>query len=186
MKVLPSMWTFKIKRFPDGSVKKFKAHFCVCRNKQTEGVYFFETWAPVVQWSTIRTILTLTIKLKWVSTQCDITTAFIHAMLPHTEKVFVHQPRGFAATGGHVLHQITLRPPSSTRHFFAYLTECLKQCGLTASQLDPCLFLCHDLLVIVYVDDLLIYSPTDNIINSFITQMQAKDIALRRKGTAKR
>lgn len=30
MRVLPSTWAFKIKRYPDGSVKKFKARFCVC------------------------------------------------------------------------------------------------------------------------------------------------------------
>jgi hypothetical protein len=29
MNVLPSMWAFKIKRYPDGSVKKFQARFCV-------------------------------------------------------------------------------------------------------------------------------------------------------------
>jgi hypothetical protein len=28
MNVLPSTWAFKIKSFPDGSVKKFKARFC--------------------------------------------------------------------------------------------------------------------------------------------------------------
>ena len=28
MKVLPSTWAFKVKRFPDGSVKKFKTRFC--------------------------------------------------------------------------------------------------------------------------------------------------------------
>ena len=28
MKVLPSTWAFKVKRYPDGSVKKFKARFC--------------------------------------------------------------------------------------------------------------------------------------------------------------
>jgi hypothetical protein len=26
--VLPSTWAFKIKRYPDGRVKKFKARFC--------------------------------------------------------------------------------------------------------------------------------------------------------------
>ena len=53
------------------------------------------------------------------------------------------------------------------------------------SQLDPCLFLCHNLLVIIYVDDLLIYAPLDDIVNTFISQMQAKEIALQREGTAK-
>ncbi len=26
--ILPSTWAFKVKRYPDGSVKKFKGRFC--------------------------------------------------------------------------------------------------------------------------------------------------------------
>jgi hypothetical protein len=37
MNVLPSTWAFKLKRFPDGLVKKFKARFCVRGDKQKEG-----------------------------------------------------------------------------------------------------------------------------------------------------
>jgi hypothetical protein len=43
MKVLPSTWAFKIKRYPDGCIKKFKAQFCACGDRQTEGVDYFET-----------------------------------------------------------------------------------------------------------------------------------------------
>ncbi len=53
MNVLPSTRAFKIKRYRDGSVKKFKARFCAREDRQLEGVDYFETWAPVVQWSTI-------------------------------------------------------------------------------------------------------------------------------------
>ncbi|KAL7479591.1 hypothetical protein ACHAW6_005324 [Cyclotella cf. meneghiniana] len=56
MKVLPCTWTFYLKRFPDSLIKKFKARFCVRGDCQVEGIDFFETWAPVVQWSTVRTI----------------------------------------------------------------------------------------------------------------------------------
>ncbi len=54
MNVLPSTWAFKIKRYPDGCVKKFKARFCARGDRQKEGINYFETWAPVVQWSTVR------------------------------------------------------------------------------------------------------------------------------------
>jgi hypothetical protein len=51
--VLPSTWAFKVKRYPDGSVKKFKGCFCARGDKQIHGVDFFETYSPVVQWMTI-------------------------------------------------------------------------------------------------------------------------------------
>ena len=49
MKVLPSTWAFKIKRFPDGLVKKFKARFCARGDRQEYGINYWETWSPVVQ-----------------------------------------------------------------------------------------------------------------------------------------
>jgi hypothetical protein len=64
MNVLPSTWAFKIKRFPDGSVTKFKAKFCACGDRQKEGIDFFETWAPVVQWSTIQIVMVLAAKIR--------------------------------------------------------------------------------------------------------------------------
>jgi hypothetical protein len=45
--VLPSTWAFKLKRYPDGSLSKYKARFCAGGHRQIEGVDFFETFAPV-------------------------------------------------------------------------------------------------------------------------------------------
>jgi hypothetical protein len=47
MKVLPSTWAMRCKRFPDGMIRKLKARFCARGDKQMEGVDFFETFAPV-------------------------------------------------------------------------------------------------------------------------------------------
>ena len=41
MNVIDSIWAFKLKRFPEGMVKKFKARFCARGNQQLEGVDFF-------------------------------------------------------------------------------------------------------------------------------------------------
>jgi hypothetical protein len=82
MNVLPSTWAFKIKRFPGSSVNKFKARFCACGDHQKEGINFFETWAPVVQWSTIQIVMVLAAKLGLQLVQCDITAAFIHGRVP--------------------------------------------------------------------------------------------------------
>ncbi len=59
--VLPSTWAFKIKHYPDGCVKKFKARFCARGNRQTEGVDYFETWALVVMWSTVCIVMILVV-----------------------------------------------------------------------------------------------------------------------------
>mmetsp|Transcript_26179 Transcript_26179/g.37213 ORF Transcript_26179/g.37213 Transcript_26179/m.37213 type:complete len:230 (+) Transcript_26179:1427-2116(+) len=48
--VLKGIWVFKLKRLPDLTPYKFKAHYCARRDFQIKGV---ETYVPVVQWSTI-------------------------------------------------------------------------------------------------------------------------------------
>jgi hypothetical protein len=104
--VLPSTWAFKFKQYPDGRVKNFKARFCARGNKQQEGINYFETWAPVVQWSMVQIVMTLAVKLNLISVQCNITAAFIHARVPVTETIHVHQPKGFhRGNGNEVLRQ---------------------------------------------------------------------------------
>jgi hypothetical protein len=186
MNVLPSTWAFKIKRFPDGSIKKFKARFCARGDRQLEGIDYFETWAPVVQWSTIRIVLIIALKLGYCSAQCDIMAAFIHAMLPDDEEIYVQQPRGFHTKHNHVLRlrRSLYGLKQAPRHFFRYLTNRLLKQGLHQSIHDPCLFFTSSMIVIVYVDDLLIFAKSDTLIESFISSMQNEDICLRREGTA--
>jgi hypothetical protein len=78
-RVIKSTWVFKLKRLPDGSASKFKARYCVRGDMQQEGVDYFETYAPVVQWSTIRMILTLVLREGWSTRQVDYTNAFAQA-----------------------------------------------------------------------------------------------------------
>jgi hypothetical protein len=40
--VIESIWAFKLKCFPEGMVKKFKARFCARGDQQLEGVDFFD------------------------------------------------------------------------------------------------------------------------------------------------
>ena len=61
--VIGSTWAYKLKRYPDGLIKKFKARFCARGDQQLEGIDFFETYAPVVQWTTVRLILILDVLL---------------------------------------------------------------------------------------------------------------------------
>ena len=48
MNVIAAIWAFKLKRFPDSMVKKFKTRCCARGDQQLKGIDFFETYAPVV------------------------------------------------------------------------------------------------------------------------------------------
>ncbi len=94
--VIASTWAFKCKHYPDGLIKKFKARFCARGYQQLEGIDFFETFAPVIQWTTIRLMFILEILLGLKSKQGDVTCALLHADLEPGDNVYVDIPMGFA------------------------------------------------------------------------------------------
>ena len=162
MRVLPSTWAFKIKRFPDGLIKKFKARFCARGDQQLEGIDFFEIYAPVVQWTTVRLLLILEVLLKLKSKQGDVTAAFLHGELEEGEKVFVEMPQGFREEGKVLKLKKTLYGlRQSPRSFWKYLTNAMVACGMEVSKLDPCLFVGDKVLCISYVDDILFWAKDE-------------------------
>jgi hypothetical protein len=78
---------------PDGTVLKLKARFCVRGDLQEEGVDYFETYAPIVAWSTARMLLTVVLQEGWTTKQVDYTNAFAQAELD--EAVYVEPPKLF-------------------------------------------------------------------------------------------
>ena len=131
---------------------------------QLKGIYFFETYAPVVQWTTVSLIIILEIILQLKSNQDDITAVFIHAKLEENEKVYVKMPKGFEQYDKHgkqrviilknTLYVIHQRP----RDFLKYLTQKLIASGMIQYNLDPCLFIGDKFICIVYVDDLIFWA----------------------------
>ncbi len=97
--IIDSIWSFKFKCYPDRMPRKFKARFCAQGDQQLEGIDFFETYAPVVQWTTVRLMLILEILLDLKSKQGDVTAAFLHGELGEDEKVYVEMPLGFRKAG---------------------------------------------------------------------------------------
>ena len=126
----------------------------------------------------------LAAKERLVSSQCDITAAFVTAPIPADEVVYVQQPRGFMKDPDSVLrlNSCLYGMKQSPRYFFGYLSKKLEAQGLKPSNHDPCLFLGNGLLVITYVDDILIYGRTQEEIDSLIANLKKDNLALRKEG----
>lgn len=66
VKILPAVWSMKRKRdIKTRKVYKWKARLNVHGGKQEYAVNYFETYAPVVTWYTVRLLLILSILLGW-------------------------------------------------------------------------------------------------------------------------
>jgi hypothetical protein len=186
--IIQSTWAFRIKRFPDGLVKKFKARFCVRGDMEKEGIDFFETWSPVVQWTTVRSMMILAANRGLVTAQADITAAFVHADLKEDEHIYVRQPAGFKRGDNMCLKlkKSVYGLKQAPRYFFRYLTKRLqsKEIGLKQSERDPCLFVGKSVIAVVYVDDILFFAKDDAAIQNVIDLLKAKGVAIRWEGTA--
>ena len=56
-KTVMSIWSFKRKRFPNGMLNKHKARICAHGGMQTWGLNYWDTYAPVVNWASVRLLL---------------------------------------------------------------------------------------------------------------------------------
>ncbi len=152
----------------------------------------WETYAPVVSWSTICLILLLSSILNLRTCQVDYTQAFPQA--PLDDPVYMCMPQGWFidATGNLWPHSdlkyngkdrfIQLQKnlyccKQAARNWFKYLTAGLLSQGFTQSKIDPCLYLHHDCLMVVYTDDCLIFNhqrPHQCFINNLLTRRSRK------------
>ena len=57
-KLIRFIWSFKQKRSPIGVLIKHKARLCVHGGMQKKGIDYFNTFIPIVNWNTIRFLLT--------------------------------------------------------------------------------------------------------------------------------
>ncbi len=72
----------------------------------------------------------------------------------------------------------------SPRAFWKYVTEKLERCGLKQSDLDPCLFIGDKVICVVYVDDLLFWSTTDQNIIDLANLLCEEGVELEEEGDA--
>lgn len=184
-KVLPSLWAFRRKRLPDGTIRKHKARFTARGDKQIEGEDFNETYAPVVQWTTIRLMFVLQCLLNLESVSADVSCAFLHGTLPANEEIFVEMPRGFVKPGKVLkLKKSLYGLRQAPRCFWQYLTSAMNECGLKQSGFDPCLFIGEKVIAVAYVDDILFWSKDSAAIAKVMDSLREHGLMLEKESTA--
>ena len=177
LNVLKGTWVFKLKRLPDGTPSRFKARFCARGDLQKEGIDFFDTYAPVVQWSTIRLLLSTVLTESWATRQVDYTNAFAQADL--REEVYLEFPKMFGPkSGANVVLKLLkslygLR--QAPRTFFEKLRDGLLERGYQQSTTDPCLFMKQGIMCVVYVDDTIFAGADASILEEEIRLLGVSD-----------
>ena len=194
MNVVRTTWAYKIKRFPSGLLRKLKARFCVRGDTQKEGIDYFESFAPVVSWSTVRLLLILMVVNNLCSAQVDYLAAFCQA--PIDTNVFIDLPKGWERLNkmglpvkfkpGHVLKlkRSLYGLVQSPKNFFKHLKGNLEKSGFKQSQHDPCLFISEKVICLVYVDDCLFFSKHQHDIDTAIEKIKDTGMDLEKEDDA--
>lgn len=137
-RAIPTMWVFKLKRKPDGSVERFKARLVVKGFMQREGIDYQEVYAPTARTDTFRVLMAVAAELDLEVHHMDVKTAFLNGELDET--LYVQSPQGFQLTSeGHALRldKALYGLKQAPRQWYMKLNSVLKDKGFLPTNCDP-------------------------------------------------
>jgi Reverse transcriptase (RNA-dependent DNA polymerase) len=188
VKPIKMVWSFKCKHRPDGSLLKHKVCLSIHRGMQEKGINFWETYSPVVRWSTIQLVLTLSITEDLWAWQIDFILAYPQDDI-ETE-IYLDLPIGyeeFLAPNERrddcilLLKKNVYGLNQAGRTWFQHLRSRLVDLGFTQNKHDHCMFSNWQTVIIVYVDDCLIWGKDKDEIIKVVEQL-SREFALTDEG----
>jgi hypothetical protein len=169
---LDLIWTYRRKRRPDGSLKKYKARLCVNGSRKIQGIDYTESFAPVVQWSTICMVNTLAAMYNLKGKKSDFTQASPQSKLK--EDIYLRFRAGFEHKNDKwalKLERNLYDLVQASRNWFLKLSAIYERLGFKQSTSDPCLFLRKDMIIVLYTNTCLLYARDTTDINTFVDSL---------------
>jgi hypothetical protein len=179
-KTIMSIWSFECKRFPDGTLNKHKAQLCAHGGMQTWGQNYWETYAPVVNWTSVSILLAVAKIYGLSSKSIDFVLAFPQAYLEVL--VYMKLLLGFDASDNESQKFYMLRLNKSLyglkqaeHNWFAKLSSGLQDRGFVLSSVDPSKSFGKNCTVLRYVDNCIIVADSMNGIEELIQSFHGGD-----------
>lgn len=173
-KPIGSKWVYKIKLKVDGKVERYKARLVAKGYNQEYGIDYTEVFSPVAKLATVRVLLAVAVSMDWHIYQLDVNNAFLHGFLH--DDIYMSLPQGYKGEhSGKVCKLIKslYGLKQTSREWNTEFCKCLFANRFTQSTADPCLFFKGEgatyISLIVYVDDVLVVSPSLHLIQELKT-----------------
>lgn len=158
VKIVDNKWVYKVKR--ENDTLRFKARLVARGFTQEYGINYYETFSPVVRFTSIRSILAISAQKGLLLKQFDVKTAFLHGDLK--ELVYMRQPIGFEDGTNRIckLNKSLYGLKQASRCWNEKFTFFIRHFGFEQSVADPCVFICKRdgklTVMAIHVDDGLI------------------------------
>lgn len=185
-KLIGCNWVFRTKENPDGSINRYKARLVAKGFHQRAGSDFQETFSPVIKPVTVRIVLTIDVTNNWTIQHIDVNNSFLNG--PLEEEVFMKQPPGFESADKTLVCRLNKAIFRLNKLSGSGLTSSKVPCFsmvFQAGRCDPSLFLLHQgslqVMILVYVDDIIITGNSAPFITSLIKHLNKK-ISLKQLG----
>jgi hypothetical protein len=170
---LGSKWVFKIKRGPTGEISRFKSRLVVKGYMQKAGIDYQEIFSPVGSAAAFRVLVGLAAQQGLKIHQIDFKQAFLNGVLQ--EEVYLQPPEGVPISGeGEVvlkLEKALYGLKQAPKEWHDLLKGSLLGMGFTQSQADPGVFMRGGIILLLYVDDQLIFGKEVEEIQSTIREI---------------
>ena len=173
----------------DGTIDKYKARLVVKGFRQKEGLDYFDTYSPVTRITSIRLLIALAAVYDLQIHQMDVKTAFLNGELE--EEIYMEQPEGFIVPGQENkvcrLVKSLYGLKQAPKQWHAKFDKVMLSNGFKINECDKCVYIKntpnHEVIVCLYVDDMLIISK--NIIDINATKrMLSKSFDMKDLGVA--
>jgi hypothetical protein len=172
---------FSVKYDNLGNITRYKARLVGRGYTQVEGIDYFDTFADVVHYDTLKTMLAIAAARNRRLFHLDFTAAYLNA--PMEEDIYIEVPYGYKPTmEGDVVLKLAKSLygfKQSGRNWRRHLHDWLIEYGFRNSEKDRCLYVLEgpdgNVLISIYVDDLLICDDADSpgICNQFMKDIEA-------------
>jgi Reverse transcriptase (RNA-dependent DNA polymerase)/gag-polypeptide of LTR copia-type/Integrase core domain len=179
-------WVFKIKENSDGSISRYKARLVAKGYTQQEGIDYYETFAPVAKFQSIRGLLAIGAHHDYEIHQMDVVSAFLNGDID--AEVYMEQPEGYITKGNEEkvckLKKCLYGLKQASKAWYEKIDATLKQLNFSSLDADTCIYSLHEgdtvIYIALYVDDLLILtnskSKLDSVKDYLGQQFQMKDL----------
>jgi hypothetical protein len=177
VKILDAIWSMKRKRdIKTQEVIKWKARLTVHGGQQQYGINYFETYAPVVNWFSVRLFMALSLINGWHTRQIDFVLAYPQA--PIECDLYMKMPKGIVVPG-YPPDKFCLKlvkniygQKQAGRVWNQHLCEGLRNIGFTQSKIDECVWYRNDVVFMFYVDDGIFCSPRKKSVDDAIADLR--------------